>query len=535
MVTRALFYAATLALCATTLASDAKADGDVMLLTSKNVKAVLKENEYVFVKFYAPWCGHCQAMAEDFKSAATALKGKAVLAEVDATKEEELAKNYNVEGFPTLKLFSSGEEVADYQGNRDKESMVKFVERARLPAFDTVKDKATFDAFIDANKGNQMVIAVAPQGAGDTAFKKAAYSIRDVLENVAFVAISDPKLMPIAAEQGDVYYSAVPEGDRKYEKFDGEKYASIEKFVKTVGLPLFQEFTQENADMYVELGIPVIVGFFKDAEQAGVEIMNKVAQKKAGNGKVAFAWVDSVKLASFVEYVGLKDKDPAICAYSFESDQRFLLPEGFKMSEAAFEKWADAMIAGTIEATRKSEPIPDDNEGPLYTVVGDSWEDIVEDSKTDVLIAQVASWCGHCKALKPIYAKVAEKLSEAGIKTVKLALMDATENDAPADYKARGFPTIHFFAAGEQQTGIEFDGDRSSKSIIEWLQAKVTHKFEFDTSTLGADPEASEEEEPEFGEGEGEDGEYDEDESVPEEGMDAPGGEEEESEEKQEL
>lgn len=205
----------------------------------------------------------------------------------------------------------------------------------------------------------------------------------------------------------------------------------------------------------------------------------------------------SLKLSSFVEYVGLKGKDPAICAYSFESDQRYLLPADFKLSEKSLEKWVDDMIAGTVEPTRKSEPVPEKNEGPVYTVVGDSWESFVEDPKTDVMVAQVASWCGHCKALKPIYAKVAKALADAKITGVKLALMDATENDAPGAYKAKGFPTMHFFPAGKTQKGVDFEGDRSSKAIVEFLLKNAGNKFEFDVKSLGEDPAPAEEEEEE--------------------------------------
>ncbi len=80
--------------------------------------------------------------------------------------------------------------------------------------------------------------------------------------------------------------------------------------------------------------------------------------------------------------------------------------------------------------------------------------------------------------------------------------MDATENDAPGDYKAKGFPTIHFFKAGEKQAGVDYEGDRSSKAIIDWLKKQATHKFEFDTSTLGEDPAPAEDDEmPEGDEG----------------------------------
>ena len=103
---------------------------------------VIAKEKLVMVKFFAPWCGHCQAMAEDFKTAATELKGKAVLADVDATTEEELAKKFNIDGFPTLKVFANGEELTDYNGGRDKASMIKFIERATLPPFHEAADKA---------------------------------------------------------------------------------------------------------------------------------------------------------------------------------------------------------------------------------------------------------------------------------------------------------------------------------------------------------------------------------------------------------
>lgn len=495
--------------------------GDVTVLTDKNFQEIIKKESLVLVKFFAPWCGHCQAMAEDFKSAATELKGKAVLAEVDATKEEKIAQDYHIEGFPTLKLFSNGEELTDYQGNRDKESMVKFVERAMLPAFETIDDAAGFKKLLGTAKGKSIVVGVDLGKETQAKFTKAAYSVRDVVENIEFAVVKAPAAIAdlVKAVKNEVYFVTSGEEDaRKAVKYDSEKYNTIDKFAQTEALPVFQEFTQSNAQIYVELGMPVIVGFFeKEAAtfKDNTALMGKIAKKKAGNGKAAFAWVDAVELQTFVDYVGLTDKEPKICAYNFETDEKFLVPPDFKLTEASFESWVDDFIAGKLEPSRKSQPVPEENPGPVYTVVGDSWEDIVQDKKVDVFVSQIAPWCGHCKALKPIYAKVAEELKKAGITTLKLAQMDATENDAPGEYKAKGFPTVHFFPAGEGKEGIEFDGDRTSKGIIDWLKEKATNKFEFDTSTLGEDPEPEEDEDE--GEGdEGEEGDYDGDENLDE-------------------
>ena len=74
-------------------------------------------------------------MAEDFKSAVTKLNGEAVLADVDDTKEGDSAKKYNTQGVPTLKVFADGQELTEYNGGLDEDSVTKIAQRATLPPY----------------------------------------------------------------------------------------------------------------------------------------------------------------------------------------------------------------------------------------------------------------------------------------------------------------------------------------------------------------------------------------------------------------
>ncbi|KAM6319871.1 protein disulfide-isomerase A2 [Podargus strigoides] len=103
----------------------------VKVLVGKTFEQVaFDETKNVFVKFYAPWCSHCQEMAAAWEELGERYKDHEdiVIAELDATANE--LENITIHGFPTLHYFPAGpgRKMVEYRSARDVETFSKFLE-----------------------------------------------------------------------------------------------------------------------------------------------------------------------------------------------------------------------------------------------------------------------------------------------------------------------------------------------------------------------------------------------------------------------
>lgn len=100
---------------------------EVINLTEDNYASSLNNGETWFVKYYAPWCGHCKKLAPVWHDLSESLASESNIniAHVDCTVVQSVCTEQDIKGYPTLKIHKAGPSSGErYQGSRDLDSLI---------------------------------------------------------------------------------------------------------------------------------------------------------------------------------------------------------------------------------------------------------------------------------------------------------------------------------------------------------------------------------------------------------------------------
>jgi len=247
-------------------------------------------------------------------------------------------------------------------------------------------------------------------------------------------------------------------------------------WVNSEGYPLFEEIAQPVWQRAQTANTPLLAVFVDNNDAAQMKIVQEVAKSLKGRVVVSFGPLPAQK--SLAERWGASgntfptailadwknSNSPVMTIFNEDAEK-----DGFNAKTGL--AFVEAALKDEYQSYLKSEPVPENQKGPLYTLVGRNFESEVNDPTKDYFVEFYAPWCGHCKKLAPIWEELAETFE--GVEHVKIGKIDATANNIPKNINVRGYPTLIFFPANDK-AGVTFSGERDLPSMTKFVVEQST-------------------------------------------------------------
>jgi len=254
----------------------------------------------------------------------------------------------------------------------------------------------------------------------------------------------------------------------------------IEQWILQLSVPYLDEVGAENYSVYAESGKPLAYLFVDPTDeklQDHLAALKPIAKKY--HDSLNFVWIDAVKFGDHAKALNLAEPSwPAFVIQDLTKQLKYPYDQSTAVVPAKVEEMVEAFVAGKLEPQLKSQPIPETQDESVLTVVGKQFDEIVFDEDRDVFVEFYATWCGHCKRLKPIWDQLGDHFKDLKDK-VTIAKMEATENDIPpsAPFRVSGFPTLKFKPAGSRDF-IDYSGDRSLEHLISFVEENAKNSLD---------------------------------------------------------
>lgn len=313
---------------------DPKSNSITSLTYSTFEKTVVKSKLSWIVKFYVPWCGHCQRLAPIFEEASQNVSGNIAFGQVDCTVEISLQNYYELKGFPTIIFFREGEKQI-YHGERTIEAIVEFANKMLAPPVTLVIN----DTFGEFQKQNDVVMLYIGSQTSNSwkIFNKVAYRLQGIVGFAALYTNNQNKqfeedlrsLHKLAKKTSAPLVMSFSKGS---DPIIFSRFSNVDSFtlwVRENKLPIVSELSSANFNLILDspkLNIFSVTDPSDIRSEMYIEVFTKVAQRHRED--FIFANINGVDNHDYVSTFGFSDPNgmPSMFALNYFDDKFYFDP-----------------------------------------------------------------------------------------------------------------------------------------------------------------------------------------------------------------
>ncbi|KAF3919344.1 hypothetical protein ABW21_db0203568 [Orbilia brochopaga] len=265
-------------------------------------RKILDTSDGWFVKFYAPWCSHCQAMAPSWKTLGYEMQNVLNIGEVNCEAEHRLCKDVKVSAYPTILFFKDGERI-EYKGLRGVGDLVSWARKAADSGIREIGDAADFE--IIQKKHEVIFLYFYDHATVSEDFEALSRVTMPLIGHAPLYKTNSDHLarkyritnwpqLIVLRDDTPTYYPALSPADIR----DTNK---IIDWMRTVWLPFVPELSATNSHEIMN-GKTVVLGVFDSSKE------DEFAAAKAEMKAAAKIWVDERTTDEKTERQELRDR-----------------------------------------------------------------------------------------------------------------------------------------------------------------------------------------------------------------------------------
>ncbi|CAN4088984.1 unnamed protein product [Withania somnifera] len=409
-----------------------------------------------------------------FAEAATALKelGSTILmAKIDAERYPKVAGSLEIKGFPTLLLFVNGTSQP-YTGGFSAEELVIWArKKTGIPI---IRISSDADARHFLKKHSMFVVGLFEkfEGPDYDEFTEAA----EMDNEIQFVETSNVEIAKHLFpdfKSTNLFLGLVKSEPEKYTKYEGTfSTDGILQFLDENKFPLITVLTELNAArVYSNTNkLQVLIIAEPDDFNKLVEPLQDVARNFKSKIMFIFINIREDNLAKpFLSMLGLEESDDSVVvSFNYSSSLKYLLESD--TTPTSIEDFCSGLLSGTVSPYYKSQPIPDNKNMSILTVVGKTFDELILNSAENVLLEIYTPWCITCETTSKQMEKLAKHFK--GLDNLIFARIDASVNEHPK-LQVDDYPTLLFYFADDKTNPIPLPTKSSTKELATLINKKL--------------------------------------------------------------
>ncbi|KAJ8755926.1 hypothetical protein K2173_024471 [Erythroxylum novogranatense] len=443
-----------------------KAQRIVLELNTDSSRRIIEENEFVLILGYAPWCARSAELMPRFAEAANKLKETGSLlfmAKLDAERYPKAASFLGIKGFPTLLFYVNGSSQA-YNGGFSADDIVIWARKKTGVPVIRMSSVTEAEDFVKKYQTFVLGLFKKFEGPDYEEFVKAAISDNEI----QFVEASDVEVSKVLVpniKATDSYIGLVKSEPERYTSYEGIfEVDKILDFLDHNKFPLVTKLTDLNSVKVYSSPLKLQVMVFAEDDEFKnlAEPLQEVARKF--KSKIMFLYVnikDENLAKPFLTLFGLEDSESTVvAAFDNRINAKYLL-ESDPMPNN-IEEFCSGLLVGSQPLYFRSQPIPDNKNASVLTVVGKTFDDLVLSNHKNVLLEVHTPWCINCETAKKQVEKLAKHFKDSD--NLLFARIDASANEHPK-LLVNDYPALLFYPADDKENPINLSTKSSSKEL----------------------------------------------------------------------